>query len=80
MRFLLILLVIYLVYRIIFNFVLPLAARYFFSKATNGMQGGFQQQQNRTRRTGEVRIESEPKSTRKINPEDGEFVDYTEIK
>ena len=44
------------------------------------MQGGFQQQQNRTRRTGEVRIESEPKSTRKINPEDGEFVDYTEIK
>jgi hypothetical protein len=79
MRFLLILLVIYFVYRIFFNFILPLAARYFFSKATNSMQGGFRQQ-NYTRRPGDVRIESTPKSTGRKVAEDGEFVDYTEIK
>jgi len=86
MRVLLILLTVYLLYRIFFNFVLPLIARYFFAKAAKNMQGQFnqQQQQQRTnsRREGEVRIETpnSPQNQRNRNFDEGEFVDYTEVK
>lgn len=86
MRVLLILLTVYLLYRIFFNFVLPLIARYFFAKAAKNMQGQFnqQQQQQRTnsRREGEVRIETpnNPQNQRNRNFDEGEFVDYTEVK
>ena len=86
MRVLLILLTVYLLYRIFFNVVLPLIARYFFSKAAKNMQGQFnqQQQQQRTnsRREGEVRIETpnSPQNQRNRNFDEGEFVDYTEVK
>jgi hypothetical protein len=86
MRVLLILLTVYLLFRIFFNFVLPLIARYFFAKAAKNMQGQFnqQQQQQRTnsRREGEVRIETpnSPQNQRNRNFDEGEFVDYTEVK
>jgi hypothetical protein len=84
MRVLLILLTIYLLYRIFFNVVLPLIARYFFAKAAKNMQGQFNQQQQRTnsRREGEVRIETPNNSHNQRNrdSDEGEFVDYTEVK
>jgi hypothetical protein len=86
MRVLLILLTVYLLYRIFFNFVLPLIARYFFAKAAKNMQGQFnqqhQQQRTTSRREGEVRIETpnNPQNQRNRNYDDGEFVDYTEVK
>ena len=87
MRVLYILIGIYLLYRIFFNLVLPLIARYFFAKAAKNMNGQFnkqQQQQQRAsgRREGEVRIET-PNSVqnqRNKNFDEGEFVDYTEVK
>ena len=86
MRVLLILLTVYLLSRIFFRFILPLIARYFFTKAAKNMQGQFnqQQQQQRTnsRREGEVRIETpnNPQNQRNRNFDEGEFVDYTEVK
>jgi hypothetical protein len=86
MRVLLILLTVYLLYRIFFNFVLPLIARYFFAKAAKNMQGQFNQQQHQqqtnSRREGEVRIETPNNSQnqRNRNFDEGEFVDYTEVK
>jgi len=86
MRVLLILITVYLLYRIFFNFVLPLVARYFFAKATKNMQGQFnqqsQQQRTSSRREGEVRIETpnNVQNQRNRNFDEGEFVDYTEVK
>jgi len=85
MRVLYILIGIYLLYRIFFNFVLPLIARYFFAKAAKNMNGQFNKQQQQRasgRREGEVRIET-PNSVqnqRNKNFDEGEFVDYTEVK
>ncbi len=63
---------------------MPLIARYFFAKAAKNMQGQFNQQQQRTnsRREGEVRIETPNNSHNQRNrdSDEGEFVDYTEVK
>jgi ABC-type multidrug transport system fused ATPase/permease subunit len=84
MRVLLILITIFLLSRIFFRFILPLIARYFFAKAAKNMQGQFYQQQQRAtnRREGEVRIETpnNPQNQSNRDFEDGEFVDYTEVK
>lgn len=76
MRILFILLAIYFLYRLFFNVILPMAAKHLFNKASQSMNGSFQQQQNR-RREGEVRIEPKKDSYR---ADDGEYVDYTEVK
>lgn len=83
MRFLFILLLIYFGYQIFFRFVLPLAARYLFQKAAQNMQGQFnnrQQPKAPPRREGEVRIETPGTNARKNNDDEGEFVDYTEVR
>lgn len=86
MRVLYILIGIYLLYRIFFNFVLPFIARYFFAKAAKNMNGQFNQQQQQQRATkrreGEVRIETPnaAQNQRNKNFDEGEFVDYTEVK
>jgi hypothetical protein len=84
LRVLFILFTIYFLYRLFFNVVLPLIARYFFAKAAKNMQGQFNQQQQRTnsRREGEVRIETPNNSHNQRNrdSDEGEFVDYTEVK
>lgn len=80
MRILLILLLIYFLFRIVFRLVLPLIGRYMFNKAVQSMQG--QQSPNYRqappRREGEVRIENQEGTARQ--GDDGEFVDYVEIK
>lgn len=77
MRILLILLAIYFFYRLFFNLILPLVARHFMQKAAQTMEGSFrqQQQQANSRREGEVRIETPGKGR-----DDGEYVDYTEVR
>ena len=85
MKFLYTLFVIYILYRIFFNFVLPLAARFFFQKAAKNMSGqfGYQQQQTHARRQGEVRIEDpvkSPSGNSKYPTGDVEDVDYVEVK
>jgi hypothetical protein len=86
MKFLYTLFVIYILYRLFFNFVLPLVARYFFQKAAKNMNGQFgyqQQQRTHARREGEVRIEDPVKSpagNRKSYSDDVEDVDYVEVK
>ena len=88
MRFLFILLLIYLAFRILVNFILPLVLRSVVQKAAQNMQGqgpfadAYQRQAN-ARREGEVSIESEPdtKKTRRPGHLDaGEYVDFTEVK
>ena len=86
MKFLYTLLVIYIIYRLFYNFLLPLAARYFFQKVAKNMNGQFgyqQQQQTHARRQGEVRIEDpvkSPSGNRNYNSGDVEDVDYVEVK
>ena len=85
MRILIILFLIYILFQVVFRFILPLAARFMFQKAAQNMQGQFRQQQQRQqqappRREGEVRIETPGTNARKSGTDDGEFVDYTEIK
>jgi hypothetical protein len=86
MKFLYTLLVIYIIYRLFYNFLLPLAARYFFQKVAKNMNGQFgyqQQQQTHARRQGEVRIEDpvkSPSGNRNYNAGDVEDVDYVEVK
>jgi hypothetical protein len=84
MRILIILFLIYILFQVVFRFILPLAARYMFQKATQNMQGQFRQQQQQQqappRREGEVRIETPDSNARKSGADDGEFVDFTEIK
>ena len=86
MKFLYTLFVIYIIYRLFFNFLLPLVARYFFQKAAKNMNGQFgyqQQQQTHARRQGEVRIEDpvkSPSGNRNFNAGDVEDVDYVEVK
>lgn len=77
MRLLLIILGIYIVYRLFFNLILPLVARHFMQKAAQSMEGAFRQQgyQAPPRKEGEIRIET-PGETRN----DGEYVDYTEVR
>jgi hypothetical protein len=76
MRILLILLGIYFLYRLFFNLILPLVARHFMQKAAQSMEGAYrQQQQTPPRREGEVRIE-----TQEEKRDDGEYVDYTEVR
>jgi len=84
MRILVILFLIYILFQVVFRFILPLAARYMFQKAAQNMQGQFRQQQQQQqappRREGEVRIETPGSNARKSGADDGEFVDFTEIK
>lgn len=85
MRVIYILFVIYILYRLFFNFVLPLVARHFFQKAAQNMQGDFgryQQQQAPPRRAGEVRIEDPASnaSKKKFSSDDVEDVDFIEVK
>lgn len=81
MRILFILFLIYILFQVFFRFILPLAARYMFQKATQNMQGQFrQQQQAPPRREGEVRIETPGANARQTRDDEGEFVEYTEIK
>ncbi len=84
MRILVILFLIYILFQVVFRFILPLAARYMFQKAAQNMQGQFRQQQQQQqappRREGEVRIETPGANARKTRDDEGEFVDYTEIK
>lgn len=84
MRVIYILFVIYILYRLFFNFVLPLVARHFFQKAAQNMQGDFgrQQQQAPPRRAGEVRIEDPTANApkKKFSSDDVEDVDYIEVK
>ena len=77
MRLLLILLAIYILYRIFFNLVLPLVARHFMQKAAQSMEGAFREQQKQatSRKEGEVRIENPDK-----NRQDGDYVEYVEVK
>jgi len=83
MRILIILFLIYLLFQVVFRFVLPLFARYMMQKATRTMQAQFggsrQNPQTPPRREGEVRIET-PGQGRRGNSDDGEYVDFTEIK
>ncbi len=85
MRFLLILILIYLAFRILVNIVLPLVLRSVVNKASQNMQGQFNQSQQRqaqSRPQGEVRIETpsnQPKQ-RGNQHDEGEFVDFTEVK
>jgi hypothetical protein len=83
MRILIILFLIYLLFQIVFRFVLPLLARYMMQKATRTMQAQFgasrENPQTSRRREGEVRIET-PGKARRGNSDDGEYVDFTEIK
>ena len=86
MKFLYTLFVIYILYRLFFNFLFPLAARLFFQKVAKNMNGQFgyqQQQRTHARRQGEVRIEDSVKSpsgNRNFNAGDVEDVDYVEVK
>jgi hypothetical protein len=88
MRILFIILLIYLAFRLLVNFVLPLVLRFAVQKAARNMQGGpFQSHAHRTerRREGEVRIEKpstsgSPKQRRGNFNDTGEYVDFTEIK
>jgi hypothetical protein len=83
MRVLIILFLIYLLFQVVFRFVLPLLARYMMQKATRSMQAQFggvpPNQQDSKRREGEVRIET-PNAGRSSQFDDGEYVDFTEVK
>jgi hypothetical protein len=88
MRVLLIIFLIYLAFRFLVSFVLPLVLRFAVQKAARNMQGGpFQSQNYKTdrRREGEVRIEN-PSAQATSKPrrgnfnDTGEYVDFTEIK
>ncbi|MEX1189738.1 MAG: DUF4834 family protein [Bacteroidia bacterium] len=85
MRILFIIIMIYLAFRLLVNFVLPLVLRSVVQKAAQNMnQGPFQQQNYQTnkRREGEVSIETPkpPKNKRGSLDDTGEYVDFTEIK
>jgi hypothetical protein len=89
MRILVIILIVYLAFRLLVNYILPLVLRFAVQKAARNMQGGpFRTQAYQTdrRREGEVRIENPQATSRAREPrrsksdDTGEYVDFTEIK
>jgi hypothetical protein len=85
MRVLLIIILVYLAFRILVNVVLPLVLRSVVQKASQNMQGQFnqsQQSQASRRKEGEIRIETpsdQPKHGG-YQRNEGEYVDFTEVK
>ncbi|MFC2103775.1 DUF4834 family protein [Bacteroidota bacterium] len=73
-RFLLILFLIYFIVRIISRYVL----RSYFKK----MQRNFENQQNphSNKKEGDVTINTDPKKGKKIDTDEGDYVDYEEVK
>lgn len=73
-RFLLILFVIYFIVKIFTRFVL---GSYF-----KNMQRNFENQQNQynKKKEGDVTINTKPKTNKKIDKDEGDYIDYEEIK
>lgn len=73
-RFLLILFIIY--------FIIKIFTRYILGSFFKKMQGNFENQQNNrnNRKEGDVIIKTQPKGGKKIDKEEGDYIDYEEIK
>lgn len=73
-RFLLILFVIYFIIRLFTRFVL--------GSYIKNMQRNFENQQynNNKKKEGDVTINTKPKSDKKIDKDEGDYIDYEEIK
>lgn len=70
MRFILTLLIIYLIWRVIFKYILP----YLLVKR----MGNFQNKKN-VKKEGQVTINHKPKSKKSFTEDDGEYVDFEEV-
>ncbi len=74
-RLVLVLVLIYAVYNFVFKVIVPLAARSFVNKAQQDMQERMRQMQDQQRKPeGEINISKKGKAN------DGEYVDYEEVK
>ncbi len=73
-RFLLILFVIFFIVRIFTRYVL----RRYFSKMQQNFED--QQQQYQNKKEGDVTINTKPNSSKKIDKDEGDYVDYEEVK
>ena len=73
-RFLLILLIIY--------FVLRIFTRYVLRSYLNKMKKNFENQQNQynQKKEGDVTINTKPSKEKKFDKNDGEYIDYEEVK
>jgi len=74
-RLFLILFFIYAVYNFVFKVIVPLAARSFVNKAQQDMQERMRQMQDQQRKPeGEINVSKKSKGN------EGEYVDYEEVK
>ncbi|MCK5028727.1 MAG: DUF4834 family protein [Bacteroidales bacterium] len=73
-RFLLILFIIY--------FVIRIFTRYVFRSYVKNMQHNFENQQNKNnnKKEGDVTVNTKPKTGKKIDKDEGDYVDFEEIK
>jgi hypothetical protein len=74
-RLILVLVLIYALYNFVFKVIVPLAARSMVNKAQRDMQERMQQMQDQQRKPeGEINVSKKSKGN------DGEYVDYEEVK
>ena len=77
LRTILIILIVYYLFKLIARYLLPWIAKYFISKAARKHQKKYQEQPEK--KVGEVSIEYKPEKKRKLD-DLGEYVDYKEMK
>jgi len=75
LRTILIIIIVYYLFRLIARYVMPWLARYFIRKSMKGFE---QQQQAGKRKNGEVNINYSPEKKGALD-DIGEYIDYEEI-
>ncbi len=79
-RTLLIIIIVLWIGRIIARFVFPMIMKGMVNKAQKNMQERMQQEQKSQRKKDEVTIEQEEKKRRKTSKDNGEYIDFEEVK
>jgi hypothetical protein len=74
------LLVLYFAWKVFKRVFLPLFVKEMINRIQNHVEQQVRRKEGPIREDGDVTIESEPKKKKKVSREDGEYIDYEEIK
>ncbi len=77
LRTILVILIVYYLFKLVARYVIPLVAKYFINKAAKQYQEQYREPPRK--KEGEVSIDYKPEKKRKLD-DLGEYVDYKEVK
>jgi hypothetical protein len=81
-RFAIIFFLVYFLISLFTRYVLPFVVRLLFHRMSNRVKRDYERQMREKRkkdREGEITIRYKPGSEKRINPENGEYIDYEEL-